>query len=198
MPFNQWTRREVGSLLGSIAIAWPRATHAQQPERVRRIGVVVVNSEIDAEGEARVAAFRKGLRALGWVEGRNIQIEYRWGAGDPDRARAYVADLVALAPECILVNGTPALSALQGAATKTPVVFVMVTDPVGAGYVESLAAPGANITGFSTFEPEIGGKWLELLHEISPGLQRVAGLLDPAFKGFARVCEVMALADIEA
>ena len=187
MPFDQWTRRDVASLFGSIAIAWPHATRAQQSERVRRIGVVIINSESDAEGQERVSAFRKGLRDLGWVEGRNIQIEYRWGAGDPDRARAYVADLVALSLECVLVNGTPALSALQRATKKIPVVFVMVTDPVGAGYVESLAAPGANITGFSTFEPEIGGKWLELLHEISPGIQRVAGLLDPAFKGFAAV-----------
>jgi putative tryptophan/tyrosine transport system substrate-binding protein len=117
-----------------------------------------------------VTAFRQGLKELGWTESRNVQMEYRWGAGDPDHARTFATELVSLRPDVILSHGTPALIALLQTTRTIPVVFVSVIDPVGAGYVQSLARPAGNITGFSTFEPEIGGKWLELLQEIAPGV----------------------------
>jgi putative ABC transport system substrate-binding protein len=124
---------------------------------------------------------------LGWIEGRNLQIDIRWDASDPDRAQPAATELVDLAPDAILAHGTPALAAVHRATHNIPIVFVVVVDPVGAGYVQSLARPGGNITGFSTFEPEIGGKWLELLKLIRPDLTRVAGILDPDFKGYAGV-----------
>jgi putative tryptophan/tyrosine transport system substrate-binding protein len=179
-------RRAFITLLGGAAAAWPLAARAQG-ERVRRIGVLVAYAESDPEAQARIAAFRQGLRGLGWTEGHNLRMELGWGTGDPDRARTFATELLSLAPDVILAHGTPALTALHQATRTIPVVFVSVIDPVGAGYVQSLALPGGNITGFSTFEPEIGGKWLELLKEIAPGLNRVAGILDPGFKGFAGV-----------
>ena len=188
-------RREFITLLSSAAASWPLAARAQQGERVRRIGVLAAYAENDPEAQVRVVAFRQALQGLGWTEGRNIAMEYRWGAGDADRARTFVGELVSLKPDVILAHGTPALTALYEATRTIPVVFVSVIDPVGAGTVQSLARPGANITGFSTFEPEIGGKWLELLKEIAPGLKRVAGVTDPAFRGFAgvwRAIEAMA------
>ncbi|MDO9489175.1 MAG: ABC transporter substrate-binding protein [Sphingomonadaceae bacterium] len=147
----------------------------------------MVQGEKDSEGQARVGTFRQQMAELGWIEGRNLQIDYRWGGGAPTHAQAAAAELVALVPDLILANGTPPTAALQKATQTIPVVFVVVTDPVGAGFVKTLSRPGANITGFSTFEPEIGGKWLELLRECSPGLRRVAGVLDPTFTGFAGV-----------
>ena len=180
-------RREFITLLGGAAVGWPLSARAQQPERVRRIGVLVAYAESDPEAQARIAAFRQGLRGLGWIEGQNLRMELGWGTGESDRARASVAELISLAPDLIVAHGTPALTALYRATRTIPVVFVSVIDPVGAGYVQSLPQPGGNITGFSTFEPEIGGKWLELLKEIAPGLSRVAGVLDPDFKGFAGV-----------
>jgi putative ABC transport system substrate-binding protein len=179
-------RRQFITLLAGAA-ALPLAARAQQATRMRRIGVLMVHPEGDSEGQARIGVFRQRLSELGWVEGRNVHIDYRWGAGVPARAQQAAAELVALAPDVMLVNGTPPTAAVQKATRDIPVVFVVVTDPVGAGFVESLARPGGNITGFSTFEPEIGGKWLELLREIEPGLRRVAGVLDPAFTGFAAV-----------
>lgn len=179
-------RRKFIALLGGAATAWPLTVHAQQ-HAMRRIGVLISNKESDPDGQANAGAFRNALMDLGWTEGRNIQIDYRWGAGNPDVARNYVAEVVASSPEVILAQGTPALSALHQVTQNIPVVFVLVTDPVGAGFVESLARPGRNITGFSTFEPEIGGKWLELLNEVLPNLRLVAGILDPFFKGFAAV-----------
>jgi putative ABC transport system substrate-binding protein len=177
-------RREFIALLA--AAAWPLAARAQ-PGRMRRIGVLMAYDESDPEAQARINAFRQSLRELGWMEDHNIGMEYRWGTGDPDRARTFVAELISQAPDVIVAHGTPALTALHRATRTIPVVFVSVIDPVGAGYVQSLALPGDNITGFSTFEPEIGGKWLELLKEIAPGLRRVAGILDPSFRGFAGV-----------
>jgi putative tryptophan/tyrosine transport system substrate-binding protein len=195
MHFRQWKRRDFITLLGGAAASWPLAARAQQPDRMRRVGVLAAYPENDPEAQARVVAFRQALQGLGWTEGRNIAMEYRWGAGDAGRARTFVAELVSLKPDVILAHGTPALTALYEATRTIPVVFVSVIDPVGAGTVQSLARPGANITGFSTFEPEIGGKWLELLKEIAPGLKRVAGVTDPAFRGFAgvwRAIEAMA------
>jgi len=141
----------------------------------------------DRQRQAWLAGFLQGLQQLGWVEGRNLQIDFRWGASEPDRAQIYATELVSLAPDVILAHGTPALAAAHRATHSIPIVFVVVVDPVGAGYVQSLSRPGGNITGFSSFEPEIGGKWLELLKAIRPDLTRVAGILDPAFKGFAGV-----------
>ena len=180
-------RRDFIALLGGAVAAWPLAVRAQQTERMRRIGVVLAYAESDPEAQTRVIAFRQALEGLGWIEGRNVAMEYRWGADDADRARAFATELVSLKPDIILAWGTPAVTALRAATRTIPVVFVSVIDPVGAGHVQSLARPGGNITGFSTFEPEIGGKWLELLKEIAPGLKRVAGISDPAFKGFAGV-----------
>jgi putative tryptophan/tyrosine transport system substrate-binding protein len=184
-------RRELITLLGGAAVAWPLAVRAQQPDRIRRIGVMMVNAEDDPEGQRRIRVFRQGLQQLGWSEGRNIRIDYRWRVDEADRARTSTAELITSAPDAILANGTPALAALHRATRSIPVVFVVVVDPVGGGYVESMARPGANITGFSTFEPEIGSKWLELLKEIRPGLRRVAAILDPGFRGFARVWQAI-------
>jgi len=178
-------------LAGGAALSRPLLARAQQAERMRRISVMMVNAESDLEGQTRIGAFRRALEALGWTEGRNVRLDYRWGAGEPDRARSYAAELVNSAPDAILANGTPALAALHRATRTIPVVFVVVTDPVGAGYVQSLARPGGNITGFSTFEPEIGSKWLGLLKEVAPGLRRAAGILDPGFRGFAAVWDAV-------
>jgi putative ABC transport system substrate-binding protein len=178
-------RRAFITVLGGAAAAWPLSVRAQ--ERVRRIGVLLVHAEGDAVGKVRVAAFRHGLEKLGWVEGRNLHVDYRWDSGEPEHAEKFAKELVALGPDAILAHGTPATAALRKATGSIPIVFVTVTDPVGGGYVPSLARPSGNTTGFSTFEPEIGGKWLELLKEISPGLQRVAGILDPDFPAFARL-----------
>jgi putative ABC transport system substrate-binding protein len=180
-------RREFIALLGGAAAAWPVAARAQQGQRLRRIGFMMVYAEADTEGQVRMTAFRSALQEMGWTEGHNIRIDYRWKAGEPGRAGEYARDLLALMPDVILANGTPALAALQKATRDVPIVFVTITDPVGAGYVQSLSRPGANITGFSTFEPEIGGKWLELLKELSPKLTRVACIMDPGFEGFAAV-----------
>jgi putative ABC transport system substrate-binding protein len=180
-------RRDFMTFLGGAALAWPLPLNAQQPERMRRIGVMMINAESDPEGQTRISVLRRGLQELGWIEGRNVRIDYRWAAGEPDHAQTYATELVTLAPDVILANGTPALKALHRATSSIPVVFVVVVDPVGAGYVQSLARPGGNITGFSTFEPEIGSKWVELLKEVAPDLRRVAGILDPAFRSYAAV-----------
>jgi putative ABC transport system substrate-binding protein len=176
-------RREFITLLAGAVAEWPAPARAQNQNRPRRIAMMIAPDEDDPEGQSRVAAFRNGLQSLGWIEGRNLQIDYRWGAG-PDLSTTYAAELVKLAPEVIVANGTPAVSALHQATRSIPVVFVVVVDPVGAGYVQNLARPDGNITGFSTFEPEMGTKWLELLKEASPDLRRVAVIWDPGFKGF--------------
>ena len=176
-------RREFIALLSGAA-TWPFGARAQQPNRMRQIALMMANDESDPEGQLRVKEFRRGLQELGWTEGRNLRIEYRWAAG-PDRAPTYARDLVSLTPDVIVANGTPALAALHQATRSIPIVFVVVVDPVGAGYVQSLGRPGGNVTGFSTFEPEMGTKWLELLKEMTPDLGRVAGISDPAFRGFS-------------
>jgi putative ABC transport system substrate-binding protein len=176
MPVNIG-RRELIAALGGAA-AWPLATRAQQPERMRRIGVLVNLAEHDPEGQARVGAFRDGLQQLGWTVGRNVRIDTRSGGADADRARRYAAELLALGPDVILAVGAPTVLALQQATSTVPIVFVNVIDPVGAGFVESLARPGGNSTGFINFEFGISGKWLELLKEIAPRVTRVAVLRD--------------------
>jgi putative tryptophan/tyrosine transport system substrate-binding protein len=172
-------RREFITLLGGAATVWPLAAHAQQPERVRRIGVFMNLAADDPEGQARNTAFVQALQQLGWTDGRNARIDTRWGT-DAGSTRKYAAELVALAPDVILASASTATSALQQMTRTVPIVFVTVIDPVGAGYVESLARPGGNLTGFSLFEYGLSGKWPELLKEIAPGVTRVAVLRDTA------------------
>jgi putative tryptophan/tyrosine transport system substrate-binding protein len=172
-------RREFITLLGGAA-AWPLAARAQQPDRVRRIGVLMNQAADDSEGQARNAAFLQGLGALGWAVGRNVRIDYRWAGGDADRIRRYAAELVALTPDVILCTGGFGMAPLQQVTRTVPIVFVSVLDPVGAGFVAGLARPGGNATGFVNFEYGMGGKWLELLKQIAPGITRVAVLRDPA------------------
>src|SRR5262245_39669851 len=173
-PRSAMRRREFITLLGGAAAAWPIAARAQQGERVRRIGMLMPLAESDLEGRARIAAFRDGLGKLGWIEGREVQIEYRWSAGDPDRARTYAAELVKLKPDVIFAAATSSLVALQHETRSVPIVFAQVSDPVGAGFVASLARPGGNLTGFAQFEYVISEKWLELLKQIAPKVSRVA------------------------
>jgi putative ABC transport system substrate-binding protein len=171
-------RREFISLLGGAAVAWPLAARAQQGGRMRRIGVLMNLAVGDPEGEARIAAFLQELHQLGWTDGRNLQIDYRWAAGDAGRFHIYAEELLAVAPDIILASATPSIQALKQATRTVPIVFVNVADPVSAGFVESLARPGGNITGFTPLEYGIGAKWLELLKEIAPGVTRVAVLRD--------------------
>ena len=173
-------RREFITLLGGAAAAWPLGARAQQGERMRRIGVLTNLVADDPEAQARVGAFLQGLQEFGWAVGRNVRIDYRWGAGDADRTRRYAAELVALAPDVILTSGASALAPLLQATRSVPVVFAQVPDPVGAGFVNSLARPGGNTTGFITYEYGLSGKWLELLTQIAPSVTRAAVIRDPA------------------
>jgi putative ABC transport system substrate-binding protein len=173
-------RRELIAAIGGAMVAWPFAARAQQGERMRRIGVLTTFAEDDPEGVARNAAFLQALAQLGWTDGRNVRMEYRRGASEPDRIRKYAAELAALAPDVILATGNATLAPLLQATRTVPIVFAAVADPVGAGFVDSLARPGGNATGFILFEYGISGKWLELLKEIAPGLKRAAVLRDPA------------------
>ncbi|MGA8396985.1 MAG: ABC transporter substrate-binding protein, partial [Pseudolabrys sp.] len=167
--------------LGGVASAWPLAARAQQGEQMRRIGVLTSGAAADdPDGQVRSAAFVQGLQQLGWTDGRNIRIDYRWGAGDADNMRKYAAELVALAPDVILASGTASVAPLLQATRTVPIVFVQVTDPVGAGFVDSLAHPGGNATGFLLFEYAISAKWLELLKEIAPRVSRAGVIRDPA------------------
>ena len=171
-------RREFIALLGGAAATWPLAARAQQPERMRRIGVLLSTAADDPESSARTASFLQGLQQLGWIEGRNLRIDIRWAAGDAELYRKYAAELVALAPDIILASSSPTVAALQAATRTVPIVFAHAVDPVGAGFVDSLARPGGNATGFVLFEYGISAKWLELLKEIAPALKRVAVLRD--------------------
>jgi putative ABC transport system substrate-binding protein len=173
-------RRSFITVFGGAAAAWPLAARAQQAERMRRIGVIMNVAADDPEGQARIAAFHQGLLEWGWTLGRNARIDARWGAVDADSSRRYAAELVGLAPDVILASAAAAVGALQQTTRTIPIVFVTIIDPVGAGFVESLAHPGRNITGFSLFEYTLSGKWLELLKEIAPGVTRAAVLRDPA------------------
>ena len=161
-------RREFITLLGGAAAAWPLAARAQQPDRMRRIGVLVPAATDDSEFQARLAAFQQELQRSGWIIGSNMRIDIRWGGGNADRIRKYAAELVELAPDVILAHGSSSVRSLLEATRTVPIVFPIVGDPVGAGFVETLARPGGNVTGFMTTEYSIGGKWLELLKEIAP------------------------------
>jgi ABC-type uncharacterized transport system substrate-binding protein len=173
-------RRAFITLIGgaALSIAGPLAARAQQPNRMRRIGVLTPFAADEAEGHARLTAFAQALQQSGWAVGQNVQIDYRWGDGKPVTMRKYAAELIALAPDVVLASSSAALAPLLEATRTVPIVFAGIGDPVAAGYVESLARPGGNATGFALFEYSIGGKWLELLKEIAPGVTRVAVLRD--------------------
>ena len=173
-------RREFITLLGGAAAARPLAARAQQSDGMRRIGVLTAFTADDLESQARIAAFQQGLQKLGWTDGGNVRIDTRWAAGDVDLFRRYAAELVALAPDVILANGALALRPLQEVTRTLPIVFVNVPDPVGAGFVASLARPGGNSTGFTSFEYSLASKWLELLKEIAPRVMRAAVVRDPS------------------
>jgi putative tryptophan/tyrosine transport system substrate-binding protein len=173
-------RREFISLFGGAVAAWPLTVRAQQPERVRRIGVLMVLNENDPQSQGRVTAFQQGLENLGWTVGRNLAIDYRWGVSSDERARASAAQLLRLAPDLILANGVSAVRAAQQATRTVPIVFIGASEPVALGLVASLARPGGNTTGFTNLEPSVGGKWVELLKEIAPSVTRVALIFNPA------------------
>jgi putative tryptophan/tyrosine transport system substrate-binding protein len=177
-------RRQFITFLGGAA-AWPLAARAQQLDVVRRIGVLTGFAESDREGQAFVAAFREGLQKLGWVEGRNIRIDYRWAALDTELMQRFAKELVALQPDLILTQSTPAAAAMLQQTHTIPIVFAIVADPIGSGFVASFPQPGGNITGFVTMEPTMAGKWLELLKEIAPRVARVAMLFNPATAPYA-------------
>jgi len=172
-------RREFVMIVGGAATAWPLMTHAQQLDQVRRVGVLTNRAESDPEGQAHLRAFVQRLSELGWVEGRNLRLDIRWGAGSDERYRRYAAELVALSPDVILAATSPVVAALQKATRTVALVFAGVIDPVGSGFVESLSQPGGNTTGFTVFDFAIGGKWLGLLKEIAPDVTRAAVLRDP-------------------
>jgi ABC-type uncharacterized transport system substrate-binding protein len=181
MQFDHLKRREFMTLLGGATIVWPLSARAQQPEGMRRIGVLMAHAENDPEFKTYVAAFRGGLEKLGWTEGRNIRIDFRWGALDDAEARERSAkELIALQPDLILTQNTPPTASMLKQTRTIPVVFVIVADPVGSGFVGNLARPGGNATGFTIMEPTIPGKWVELLKEIAPRVNRAAFLFNPA------------------
>jgi putative ABC transport system substrate-binding protein len=172
-------RREFITLLGGAAATWPRIARAQQPERMRRIGALIPIPVNDSEAKARIAAFQHGLEQLGWTVGLNVRIDYRWSTGDATNTREHAAELVALAPDIILAGGTASMGPLLQATRTVPIVFVTVAEPVGAGFVESLARPGGNVTGFTAQDYGLSGKLLELLKELFPGIMRAAVIRDP-------------------
>jgi putative tryptophan/tyrosine transport system substrate-binding protein len=185
-------RREFITLVAGAAAAWPLAGWAQPSVRVRRIGIFMNLASDDPEGQSRNAAFLQGLQELGWAVGRNVRIDYRWGASnyDPNRMRKDAEDLLALAPDVILAATAPIVAALQQVSQTVPIAFASVIDPVGAGLVASLAQPGGNATGFIMFEYGIGAKWLELLKEISPSVKRVAVLREPTVSGIGQLSAI--------
>ena len=177
-------RREFISLVGGAAAACPLAARAQQPERMRRIGVLMAFAESDHEAQSWVAAFRQELGKLGWTEGRNIEIDTRWATADVESMQRFAKELVALQPELILTSSTPATAAMLQQTRTIPIIFVWVADPVGSGFVASLPRPGGNVTGFTPIEGSLGGKWVELLKDIAPRVARVTLLFNPAMATF--------------
>src|ERR1700732_4544204 len=178
-------RREFTRLLGGATVAWSVAAHAQQTERVRRIGVLTSSAESDQEGQSSVAAFRERLRKLGWMEGRNSEIDIRWAAADVELMKRFAKELVTLQPDLILTSSTPATAAMLQQTRTIPIIFVLVADPVGSGFVTSLPRPGSNATGFTPIVGSLGGKWVELLKEIAPQVGRVTLLYNPPTATFA-------------
>jgi putative tryptophan/tyrosine transport system substrate-binding protein len=187
-------RREFITLLGGAAVTWPLTARGQQGERMRRIGVLLPTAADDAVYQTRLAAFLGRLQQLGWTDGRNVRIDTRWAAGDAD-LRKYAGELIALGPEVVMAFTSATVPPLQQVTRAIPIVFAIVADPVGAGYVESLARPGGNVTGFTPFEYALGGKWLQLLKEIAPRTARVAVLRDPTITaGFAEYGAIQTVA----
>jgi putative ABC transport system substrate-binding protein len=172
-------RREFITLLGGTAAAWPFAAHAQQSDRMPRIGVLIEFDEVDPEAKGYLSGFTEGLAQLGWTDGRNVKIDVRWAAGSVVRMRTFAKELVDLKPDVIFSSSTPVTAAVQQETRTIPIVFAVVADPIGAGFVASLSRPGGNITGFTYVEAEMAGKWLELLTEIAPGTKRVAIMFNP-------------------
>jgi putative tryptophan/tyrosine transport system substrate-binding protein len=184
MQFDQLKRRDFNTMLGAVVpvwlMLWPRNALSQHADRMRRVGVLMGFTADNADGQAQLAAFLQSLLQLGWTDGGNVRIDTRWGGGEAELQRRYAAELVALAPDVILGNGSVAVGPLLQATRTVPIVFTAITDPVGAGLVDSLARPGGNATGFTSFEYGNSGKWLELLKEIAPSVTRVAVLRDSA------------------
>ena len=172
-------RREFITLLGGAAAAWPLAARAKQAERMQRIGVLMGYPEGDPQAQANVTALSQGLQSLGWIEGRNVQIDYRWAGGDPDKARTFARELIAMTPDVMLPSTNQVTRIVQQETQTIPIVFAFVGDPVGSGFAASLARPGKNITGFANFENSIGGKWVELFKEITPRAGRVGFVFNP-------------------
>ncbi|HEY5131759.1 MAG TPA: ABC transporter substrate-binding protein, partial [Bradyrhizobium sp.] len=175
--------------------AWPLAAHAQQPERMRRIGLLMGYPEGDPQARANVVAIREGLQSLGWIEGHNIRLEFRWAGGDPDKARTFAKELVGMKPDVIVPSTNQVTAILLQETRAIPIVFVFVGDPVGSGFITSLPQPGGNITGFANFENSIGGKWLEILMELTPKIRRVGFIYNPLAPpniGFLRAAEAAA------
>jgi putative tryptophan/tyrosine transport system substrate-binding protein len=178
-------RRDFITLLGGAAATWPLAARAQRPERMRRVGALIAFSDKDPLGQAVATAFRHGLERLGWIEGKNIRVDYRYASGDPILYKTYAAELVGLSPDAILAGASPAVEALQPLTRTIPIVFVLVVDPVGLGFVQSLARPSGNVTGLSAYDAPMMGKWLGLLKEIAPGVRRVTVIFNPDTAPFA-------------
>jgi putative ABC transport system substrate-binding protein len=187
-------RREFIAVVGGGLAGWPLVARAQRLEQIRKIGVLVNFPSEDPEGQARVKAFAQTLQKLGWMEGNNIRTETRWASDDANRYHRYSEELVALAPDVILASGTPSVAALQRITHNIPIVFAVVIDPVGAGFVTSLARPAGNTTGFTSFEYSISGKWLELLKEIAPNLTRVAVVREPMAAGIGQFAAIQTMA----
>src|ERR1700755_560618 len=187
-------RREVIRALAGTALSLPLSARAQQTGKLRTVGVLMTVAESDADSQKRIGAFRQGFTDLGWNDGRNVHIEYRWAAGRIDLIQKYAEELVALAPDVILANSTPVVAALQEVTNSIPIVFALANDPVGLGFVKSLSRPGGNITGFTFINPALIGKWIGLLGELRPAVTRTALLFNPATAPFYRHC----LPEIEA
>jgi putative tryptophan/tyrosine transport system substrate-binding protein len=197
MPFDQLKRRDFITLLGGAVAAWPLAARAQQPERMRRIGVLLPAAADDAEYQSWVGAFLQALAQLGWIIGQNVRIDTRWATANPAEIRRHAAELAALAPDVILAHGASTVGALLQVTRSVPIVFPIIADPVGGGFVDSLARPGGNATGFLVSEYGIGGKWLELLKEVAPAVARVAVLRDPAIPtGVGQFSVIQAMAPL--
>jgi len=181
------TRRDFVLLLGAAATAWPLAARAQQGERRRRIGVLIARPEWDVEGQSYVTAFEEGLQRSGWITGRNVDVDYRWTAGNPSLSQAAVQELVATSPDILVINSTANLFAAKQAAGTTPIIMAAIADPVAQGFVQSLARPGGNITGFSVEEPTMGAKWVELLKEAAPQVKHITAIFNPGSSPFAKM-----------
>jgi putative tryptophan/tyrosine transport system substrate-binding protein len=172
-------RRDFFALIGGATLSWPAVAHAQQSGRVRRIGMLSGLAENNPESRMRIATFRQALESFGWKEGLNIRIDYRWAAGDPNRMQAYAKEIIAASPDIVVAESTPATAALQKESRTIPIVFTQAGNPIGSGFAASFSRPGGNITGFTNYPPSMGGKWLEILKEITPDLTRAAALFNP-------------------